>query len=60
MDEADSANEYEQTFEQNLGVPLMDNEEGEGTYDNVEEDQINDQEMQEVNKEIIQTATIIS
>ena len=60
MEEADSANEYEQTFEQNLGVPLMDNEEGEGTYDNVDEDQINAQEMQEVNKEIIQTATIIS
>ena len=49
MDEADSANEYEQTFEQNLGVPLMDNEEGEGTYDNVEEDQNNEHKMQEEN-----------
>ena len=49
MEEADSAKECEQTFEQNLGVPLMDNEEGEGTFDNVEEDQNSAMDMRDEN-----------
>ena len=35
MEQADEVVVHEQTFDQPLGVPLMDNEEGEGTYDNL-------------------------